>query len=167
MVLISRYSLKPCSPLRRPSPLCWCRRTGDAEECAAVDGDAAGAHALGDPQCPFGVGATDFTGKPVNRVVGDRDGLVVGVLRRSSGHRLCAVTAVDTRPPRRCRAHVFDVKAQVNGISVTAAVGKVDDLHFIDFRHRNSIDVSNHLKGWIVTMRCQHAGTPLDGDRFR
>lgn len=69
MVLISRYSLKPCSPRVGPVRSVWCRPTGDAEECAAVDGDAAGAHALGDPRCPFGVGATDFTGKPVNRVV--------------------------------------------------------------------------------------------------
>ena len=75
MVLISGYSLKPCSPLRRSSPLWFgaAERAGNAEECVAVDGDAAGAQALGDPQCPFGVGAADFTGKPVNRVVGDRD----------------------------------------------------------------------------------------------
>src|SRR5258708_10279036 len=44
------------------------------------------------------------------------------------------------------REHVSYVSAQVRGHLRLAAVGKVDDLHFLALRNKNGIEVSNHCK---------------------
>src|SRR4029453_1521536 len=62
-------------------------RAADAEVALAVDRDVAGAHALGDLERPVDVAAADLAGEPVDGVVGDRDGLVVRVVRRHRHHR--------------------------------------------------------------------------------
>src|SRR6478752_2058022 len=62
-------------------------RTGDPEVTLAVDGYVAGAHPLGNGERPVDVGSTDFTGQAVDAVVGDGDGLVVGVVRGDGQHR--------------------------------------------------------------------------------
>src|SRR3981081_3849719 len=61
-------------------------RAGDSEVALAVDGDVAGADPLGHLECPADVGAADLAGQPVDGVVGDPDGLVVGAIRRDGQH---------------------------------------------------------------------------------
>jgi hypothetical protein len=47
------------------------------------------------------------------------------------------------------REHVSYVSAQVGGHLRLPAVGKCDDIHFIDHARRDGLDVSNHLK-WLA-----------------
>src|SRR6476620_8085649 len=71
----------------QPALLRSAERTGDPEVALAVDGDVASTHALSDGERPVDVSSADFTGQAVDAVVGDGDGLVVGVVRRDGQHR--------------------------------------------------------------------------------
>src|SRR6266566_2106362 len=61
--------------------------------------------------------------------------------------------AIPAKPPAPHREHVSYVSAQVRGHLRLPAVGKVDDLHFIDPRRKDGLDVSNHLK-WLASTPC-------------
>jgi hypothetical protein len=53
-------------------------------------------------------------------------------------------------------------------MTAASSVGKVDDLHFIDFRHRHGAEVSNHLKGLANEMAVTfiYVGVKLQEKRF-
>jgi hypothetical protein len=51
--------------------------------------------------------------------------------------------------PNHGHGHVSYGSAQARGHIPAATVGKVDDIHFLDVRSRDGLEVSNHLK-WLA-----------------
>src|SRR6478672_2983944 len=68
--------------IAEPTLLGAAERAANTEVALAVDRHVARAHPLGHLERPVHVSAADLTGQPVDRVVGDRDRLVVAVIRR-------------------------------------------------------------------------------------
>ena len=61
----------------------------------------------------------------------------------------CLEPTQDTPSNRRHnhhREHVSDASTQVSSLIVDSAVGKVDDLHFLQWRNSSGIAISNHFK---------------------
>src|SRR6478752_4682423 len=73
-------------PIAEPALLGAAERTADPEVALAVDRDVARAHPLGQLERPIHVSAADLTGQPVDRIVRDRNSIIVAVVRRRSQH---------------------------------------------------------------------------------